>query len=434
MTSGDDQAIDEERFESEELEELRSLIRPTAERLAAKGHRLFFVGGIVRDLFLAAHGATDVDFSDVDLTTDARPKAIKAALKPSADAMWTQGERFGTIGAMVADHAFEITTHRAESYDEASRKPIVRFGDDLDVDLSRRDFTINSMAIEVTTGRLWDPYGGVADLTARRLRTPLDPAISFTDDPLRILRAARFLPRFGLDAAPELIESATELRQRLAIVSGERIHDELEKLLALPDPRAGLDFLHDTGLLGVLGLASADPRIDSVALMSTARARRAGLLLALSDDEIEEFLTSLRYSNADRRATKRVVAGVRRLARAGDLADAALVPFLRELAARNGDETLDDMLELAPLEGVASEFMARVGRVLTELRSREDLDDHTCPLEGAQVMELLQIPSGPAVGAAMKYLEQLRVARGPLSAEEAVAALLAWRGPGPTAE
>lgn len=433
MTSGDDVRIERERFDSEELDRLRSLIGPTAERLMASGHRLFFVGGIVRDLLLAAHGATDVDFSDVDLTTDARPKAIKAALRPSADAMWTQGERFGTIGAMVVDHAFEITTHRAESYDEASRKPIVRFGDDLGVDLSRRDFTINAMAIEVTTGRLWDPYGGADDLAERRLRTPLDPAISFTDDPLRMLRAARFLPRFGLQAAPELIESATELRERLTIVSGERVHDELEKLLSLPEPRAGLDFLHDTGLLAVLGLASADPRIDAVATLSTARSRRAGLLLEMSEEDVGQFLTSLRYSNADRKATRRVLAGVRRLGDVGAVAG-GLEPFLRELAAKNGDETLDDALELAPMAGLDPEFVARVRGALSELRSREDLDDHTCPLLGAQVMELLQIPSGPAVGEAMAYLERLRLQRGPLSADEAEAELLAWAGPSSTTD
>ena len=419
-------------LESEELAELRSLITPTAERLSAGGYRLFFVGGIVRDLILAADGVTGVDFSDVDLTTDARPKAIKAAVGPSAEATWTQGERFGTIGAMIGDHAFEITTHRAESYDETSRKPVVRFGDDLEVDLSRRDFTINAMAIEVTTRHLWDPHGGRDDLGARRLRTPLDPSISFTDDPLRMLRAARFIPRFGLVPDPELMAAARDLRDRLGIVSGERIHDELEKLLELEDPSAGLSFLLETGLLEQLGLGAAGPSLAHIAAASTARARRAGLLFTMDRAAAHSFLEALRYSNLDRRSTERVLSGVRQVVDAWESTSAPhddgrrLDPLLRSIAALNGDDAIDDVAELLPLAGFDPPAIAAFRAAVTDLRGREDLDDRSIPLDGAEIMQLLGISPGPAVGEAVSHLEKCRLDRGPLTAEEARAELRLW--------
>ncbi len=404
-------------IESSELEELRVLIGPTAERLRAGNHRLYFVGGIVRDLLLGGGG-----FSDVDLTTDARPKAIKAALQGSADALWTQGERFGTIGAMVGDHAFEITTHRAESYDETSRKPVVSFGDELETDLSRRDFTINAMAIEVASGELIDPYGGRVDLAERQLRTPLDPEISFTDDPLRMLRAARFIPRFDLMAAPELVATARALSDRLSIVSGERIHDELSKLLALPAPAAGLQFLAETGLLAQIGLGSAAESLDAVAALRSPSARRASLLIGMSDDEVAAFLKALRFSNADRNATIRTLAGARQLVAAAD----PLERELRAVAVRVGADGLDDVVALLPLLGASGAHTSAVTNALVELRGREDLDDRTPPLEGNEIMELLGVSPGPAIGEALGHLEVLRLERGPLSAEQAREELRRW--------
>lgn len=404
-------------IESSELAALRVLIGPAAEHLRADGHRLYFVGGIVRDLLLGTG-----DFSDVDLTTDARPQAIKAALKGSADALWTQGERFGTIGAMVGDHAFEITTHRAESYDEASRKPVVSFGDDLETDLSRRDFTINSMAIEVSSGDLIDPYGGRADLDRRQLRTPLDPEISFSDDPLRMLRAARFIPRFDLTAGPDVVATATALRERLSIVSGERIHDELAKLLALPSSGAGLAFLAETGLLDQMGLGSATESVDVVAALPTPSARRIGLLTAMSDGDVAAFLQALRFSNADRKATTRTLEGARALVSASG----PLAPELRQVAARAGDAALDDVVALLPLLGASRAHADAVDEALATLREREDLDDRSAPLEGNEIMELLGVPAGPAIGDALGHLEAKRLEQGPLSAEEAKAELLRW--------
>lgn len=413
-----------ESVASREFERLRVLIEPAASRLRASGHQLFFVGGIVRDLLLAADGEGPADFSDVDLTTDARPKAIKAAIARSADSIWTQGERFGTIGAMVGDHAFEITTHRAESYDPMSRKPVVSFGDDLETDLSRRDFTINAMAIDVATAVLSDPFGGRADLWEHRLRTPLDPEISFTDDPLRMLRAARFIPRFGLTASGDVLAAAIALRDRLSIVSGERIHDELEKLLRLPEPGAGLHFLLDAGLLDQLGLGSSSGSLDRIAALPSPRARRTGLLLALSDEEALGFLQSLRYSNAHRQSTKRLLAGARSLVEGGR--SGRPESLLRAIAVGAGSEAMDDVIALASLAGLAEADVDAIADVLDELRGTEDLDDHSAPLEGSEIMEMLGIPSGPAVGDAVRFLEGLRIERGPLTEESARAELLRW--------
>ena len=404
-------------IESGELDALRVLIEPTAERLRAQGHQLYFVGGIVRDLLLGG-----ADFSDVDLTTDARPKAIKAAIEDSAEALWTQGERFGTIGATIGDHAVEITTHRAEVYDEASRKPVVSFGDDLGTDLSRRDFTINAMAIDVSNGELVDPYGGNTDLADRRLATPLDPHISFSDDPLRMLRAARFIPRFDLIPAVDLVTTATALADRLSIVSGERIHDELGKLLALPSPAAGLAFLAETGLLEQVGLGTAAQSIEAIAALPTPSARRAGLLVRMNDDDVASFLQALRFSNADRKATTRTLEGARRLAAAAN----PTAPDLRTVAARAGDAAMDDVVALLPMLGASQAHASEVAEILADLRSHEDLDDRTPPLEGNEIMELLGVPAGPAIGEAIARLEALRLQQGPLSAAEAKAELRRW--------
>ena len=408
--------IDETLDLSPHLQALRTLIEPTAQGLRSGGHRLFFVGGVVRDLLLGGS-----DFSDVDLTTDARPKAIKAALASSADALWTQGERFGTIGAAIGDHAFEITTHRAEVYDEASRKPVVSFGDDLETDLSRRDFTINAMAIDVSSGDLIDPYGGRVDLADRVLRTPLDPEISFSDDPLRMLRAARFIPRFDLEAGPDVVSTATALADRLAIVSGERIHDELQKLLNLPTPLAGLEFLADTGLLTQMGLESASDSLDAVAGLPTPSARRAGLLVGLDEVGVAGFLQALRFSNADRKATTRTLAGARQLA-VGDVR----ARDLRAVAASAGDALMDDAVALLPMLGATHDHRVAVAGLLAELRTAEDLNDRSSPLEGNEIMELLGVPAGPAIGEALGHLEALRLERGPLTADDARSALVAW--------
>ena len=227
-------------------------VRPVADRLATTGHRTYLVGGSVRDLLLD-RSADDRDF---DLTTDARPDDIEAAVRPWADAVWTQGKRFGTIGCRKAGRDFEITTHRAEAYRPDSRKPDVTFADAVEADLSRRDFTVNAMALLVPASgagsavgpELIDPFGGAADLVGGRLRTPLSPEESFTDDPLRMLRAARFLAGYGLEPDEPLVAAVRALHPRLEIVAPERIRMELDKLVVVPSPGPGLWFLVDTGL------------------------------------------------------------------------------------------------------------------------------------------------------------------------------------------
>ena len=225
-------------------------VAPVTRRFAAAGHRLYLVGGIVRDLL----AGRPVRRQDLDLTTDAEPPRVKELVSPVASSLWTQGERFGTIGCIVGGQDLEITTHRAEHYSGETRKPTVEFSDDVVADLSRRDFTINAIAIEVTSAapRLIDPFDGAGDLAAKVLRTPVDPVVSFSDDPLRMLRAARFVAGFQLRPVAELTAAVTDMGDRMSIVSRERVRDELVKLLALPDPTAGLEFLVDTGLLGIV--------------------------------------------------------------------------------------------------------------------------------------------------------------------------------------
>lgn len=210
------------------------------------GHRLYLVGGTVRDLL----SGQPLDKLDFDATTEARPEAVKKIIAGWADAVWTQGEKFGTIGARKGERVYEITTHRAEAYHSDTRKPDVEFADAIETDLSRRDFTINAMALEVTTDSptLVDPFDGAADLLTKTLRTPLAPDISFSDDPLRMMRAARFIARFGMTPVPELVAAVRTMKDRLEIVSSERIRDELNKLITVDTPSLGLWFLVDTGL------------------------------------------------------------------------------------------------------------------------------------------------------------------------------------------
>ncbi|MBA3266877.1 MAG: CCA tRNA nucleotidyltransferase, partial [Acidimicrobiia bacterium] len=219
-------------------------IQPLAARFTAIGHRIYLVGGSVRDAILGR----PLDEIDLDFTTDARPDAIQRIVGPWADAVWTQGKRFGTIGAARGGREYEITTHRAEAYAPDSRKPEVAFADAVEVDLSRRDFTVNAMALSLPDLDLVDPFGGVADLSALRLRTPLAPEDSFGDDPLRMLRAARFIAGYDLVPEPELVAAVRSMRSRMEIVSPERIRDELDKLLVVKVPSPGLWFLVETGL------------------------------------------------------------------------------------------------------------------------------------------------------------------------------------------
>ncbi|MGH9122115.1 MAG: CCA tRNA nucleotidyltransferase, partial [Acidimicrobiales bacterium] len=222
------------------LEETLSL----AERFRAGGYHLYLVGGVVRDAVL---DRLQPD-GDLDFTTDARPDEIEAVVAGWADAVWDQGKRFGTVGVAKAGRRMEITTHRAEAYHPDSRRPEVAFATAVEADLERRDFTVNAMALSLPQLELVDPFGGVNDLAGGILRTPLAPEVSFSDDPLRMLRAARFIAGYALTPVPELVEAVSSMRARLEIVSEERVRDELDKLVVTARPDEGLLFCVQTGL------------------------------------------------------------------------------------------------------------------------------------------------------------------------------------------
>jgi poly(A) polymerase len=221
-------------------------LAPLAERFREANARLYLVGGTVRDLLLD-RATGELDF---DLTTDALPEQTKKLVSGWADAVWTAGERFGTISLQKDGRTYEITTHRAEAYSPDSRKPDVQFSLDIGTDLSRRDFTVNAMALEITADApdLVDPFGGVADLLSKTLRTPLSPSESFSDDPLRMMRAARFMSALQLQPVPELVDAVRAMHERLTIISAERVRNELDRLMVTDHPSLGLWFLVDTGL------------------------------------------------------------------------------------------------------------------------------------------------------------------------------------------
>lgn len=225
-----------------QLSPIMPLLVELGERFASAGHDLALVGGPVRDAFLGRVS------TDLDLTTSARPERIEALTADWADAQWDVGRDFGTIAMRKGEHVIEITTYRADAYDRTSRKPVVAFGDDLTDDLVRRDFTVNAMALRLPGLEFVDPHGGLVDLARHRLRTPGPPEVSFADDPLRMMRAARFVAQLGADLDPGVARAIEAAVDSLSIVSAERIRDELVKLLLTSDPRPGLEVLVDTGL------------------------------------------------------------------------------------------------------------------------------------------------------------------------------------------
>ena len=391
-------------------------IRPVTEAFSRAGKSLYLVGGIVRDLHLGA----PIESLDFDLTTDARPLEIKELVAPFADALWAQGERFGTIGCRVGNRPYEITTHRAESYGDGSRKPEVEFGDDIELDLSRRDFTINAMAIRVgldeSEAELIDPFGGASDLEQRVLRTPVEPQVSFQDDPLRILRAARFIARYGLTVDDDVFAAASDLIDRMRIVSIERVRDEFDKLLAASAPSSGIDFLASVGAweyvadtvpaddlagLGVeLDRSPVDLSLRRAVVFSHAPASARGVQL-----------DSLRYSNTDARAIRRVLAGLDVVEHGEREFDESTV---RRLIDRVGFQSVPLLMDLIKVLDLDDRSFPRVYR---ELEAIEDLSDFSPVLDGEEVMEILSIPAGPEVGAALGVLRERRLEEGPLDGE-----------------
>jgi poly(A) polymerase len=383
--------------------------------------------------------------------------------------VWAQGRQFGTIGARKGGRTFEVTTHRAEAYIPDSRKPEVSFGDSVEVDLSRRDFTVNAMALRLPSLDLVDPYGGLEDLAARRLHTPLDPEVSFSDDPLRMLRAARFIAGFGLEPTPELLAAVQRLAERLSIVSAERIRDELDKLLVVAVPSTGLWFLVHTGLaarflpeLPALGLEQdpihrhKDVLAHTLAVVDKTGPdrllRMAALLHDIGKPKTRAFagggvtfhhhevvgarmardrLNALRYPKDDLDVVVRLVElhlrfhtyrlgwtdkAVRRYVRdAGDLLER-----LNELTR------CDCTTRNAARARALGQRMDELERRIEELRTQEELDAIRPDLDGRQVMEHLGMAPGPVVGEALEFLLELRLDEGPLGEEEATRRLDAW--------
>ncbi|MGA2836903.1 MAG: CCA tRNA nucleotidyltransferase [Acidimicrobiales bacterium] len=454
-------------------ERLRPLVDATSElsdRFRAAGHTLYLVGGSVRDAIVAEVGTPPPEVAhDLDFTTDARPDDIEAVLRGWADAIWTQGKRFGTIACMRGDQKYEITTHRAEAYRPDSRKPEVAFGDSIEDDLSRRDFTVNAMALRLPELELIDPFGGLADLAELRLRTPLDPDVSFADDPLRMLRAARFTAKLDLEPTPELVEAVQAGHGRLSIVSAERIRDELDKIMVLPVPSTALWFVVRTGLADEFlpelpGLALEQDPIHrhkdvlghTLAVVDKTSPDRLLRLAALFHDvgkprtrafadggvtfhhhEVvgarmtRKRMQALRYPNDEIDLVAELVnlhlrfhtyrlgwtdRAVRRYVRdAGPLLDR-----LNELT--RCDCTTRNAGKARALDRRMDELQARI----ESLREKEELDAIRPDLDGSQVMAHLGIPPGREVGEALAFLLDLRLDEGPLGEEEALRRLDAW--------
>ncbi|MBD8871001.1 CCA tRNA nucleotidyltransferase [Nocardioides donggukensis] len=468
-----------ERTVARELERIAPVIDELGSRFQAAGHELALVGGPVRDAMLGRL-QTDLDF-----TTSARPEETERLLRRWADAVWDVGRAFGTIGCRKGDWQVEVTTYRSEAYDASSRKPDVDFGDSLAGDLGRRDFTVNAMALSLPGRGFEDPYGGVVDLAAGVLRTPGTPEDSFSDDPLRMMRAARFAAQLGFTVAPEVVAAMTAMADRIAIISAERVRDELVKLVCAPFPRRGLTLLVETGLAGhvlpelpALALerdehhrhkdvyehtltvleqsidlehrlaAEGEPaRPDFVsrfaALMHDVgkpRTRRFvddGTVTFHHHDVVGAKLTrkrmaALRFSGDDIDAVSKLVELHLRFHGygSGEWTDSAVRRYVRDAGDQlerlhiltRADCTTRNRRKAERLRRTYDDLEARIGRLSEE----EELASMRPDLDGNQIMEILGIPPGRDVGAAYAHLLELRLDDGPMSFEAARDALLAW--------
>jgi poly(A) polymerase len=453
---------DRSRPDAGALLEVPTIATELGERFRAAGLELCLVGGVVRDLLLGR------DHGDLDFATDALPTETARLLRGWADRQYLVGVKFGTVGARLGDRVVEITTYREEVYAPEHRKPAVTFGRDLRTDLSRRDFTVNAMAIRLPEGELVDPFGGVKHLAGKRLDTPLSPEISFSDDPLRMLRAARFAAQLELVPAPRVLAAMAAMRARLAIVSAERVGEELSKLLLGPAPAKGLEIAVRTGLaeeflpeltalrleqdpvhrhkdvlhhtLAVVERCDADlplrlaallhdigkPRTRQIspegvtfhhhevvgARMARERLQALRFPAALVDDVVRLIELHLRFHGYHEWSDS----AVRRYVRdAGPLLD-----LLNQLT--RADCTTQNRFKARKLEALQDELEDRIAR----LAEQENLDAMRPPLDGRQVMEHLGIAPGPEVGRALEHLMELRLERGPIDEDEAYRLLDQW--------
>ena len=464
----------DQRRALEEAATATPTIRRVADAFAAAGYDLHLVGGPVRDA-LMGRGVHDLDF-----TTEARPDVIETILGRLTPATWDIGRAFGTIGASLNDDVVEVTTYRADSYDPSSRKPTVEFGDDLTADLVRRDFTVNAMALSVVNGAFADPHGGLEDLADQVLRTPSPPEVSFGDDPLRMMRAARFTSQLGFTPVPEVVAAMTAMAERIDIISAERVRDELSRLLLSDAPRQGLDLLVRTGLADrVLPELSALVRevdehgrhkdiyqhtltvleqsidlerarghepdlvgrlaaiLHDVGKPATKRFESGGKVTFHHHDVVgakmaKKRLTALRYSTDDVKAVAKLVDLHLRFHGYADAdwTDAAVRRYVRDA----GDQL--ERLHILTRADCTTRNQRKANRLRTayeqlewridELSAQEELDAMRPDLDGTQIMEILGIKPGRVVGKAYAFLLERRMDEGPLGAERAREELLAW--------
>jgi poly(A) polymerase len=427
------------------------------------GFEFYVVGGTIRDLVLG------VDSDDFDICTNARPEEILGIVKNVADHIWRQGEVFGTIGIEYKGLKFEITTYRKEIYVDDSRKPQVEFGDDLEIDLSRRDFTINAMAFSLPEAKLVDPYGGLDDLLNQRLRTPLSPIVSFNDDPLRMLRAARFIARFDLEADNELVDAVKELRTRLKIVSSERIRDELCKLLIVKDPSKGLFFLSNTKLsdefFPELNLMSVpqdpvhnhkDVLIHTIAVVANTRPELRVRLAALFHDiakpdtyDVGENGVTFRFHEVvgakmtrkrmrELTFSKEMIKDVSQLVflhlrihtYAMGWSDSAVRRYVRDaghlLSDLNHLQRCDCTTRNPRKAQILADRMDELEGRIVQLGKQEELNKIRPHLDGGQIMEHLNLKPSREVGQALDFLLEHRLENGPIKEDDAYVLLDQW--------
>jgi poly(A) polymerase len=466
-----------------ELVDLSPVLTELGQRFTAAGFEAHLVGGSVRDALLAAADSGQPVVPDLDVTTDARPEQVLELLRGWAGSTWNTGIVFGTVGAEVRGMRLEITTFRADRYDRESRNPEVAWGDSLVDDLVRRDFTVNAMAVSLGPDRtVTDPFGGLGDLLAKRLRTPGSAADSFADDPLRMLRAVRFVAQLGLTPVDEVVEAMTAMSGELARITPERVQAELSKTLLQDSPREALELFVATGLADVvlpelsalrmeidehhqhkdvythsltvldqaIALEKADPESGSPDLVlrlaallhdigkpATRRHEPRGRVSfhhheVVGAKLVRKRLTALRYS-------KEVVESVSRLTflhlrfhgyGTGEWTDSAvrryvtdagdLLPRLHKLV--RSDSTTRNKKRAAALSATYDSLEQRI----REISEQEDLARVRPDLDGNAIMALLGLGPGPEIGRAWRFLKDLRLERGPLDPDEAEAALLEW--------
>ncbi len=451
-------------------------IAPVADELGARlragGHTLYLVGGSVRDALLGR------PVSDLDFATDARPERVLEVLDGWADAVWETGIEFGTVGARRRDATLEITTFRADAYDRVSRNPAVRFGDSIESDLARRDFTVNAMAVELPENRFVDPFGGLAALAARRLDTPAAPEESFADDPLRIMRAARFVSQLGFTPTPRVLTAMTGMAAELARISPERVQAELTKLILGEGPRRGIELLVDTGVAEYVlpevpamrmeideHMQHKDVYTHSLVVLEQVTEReepgRPDLVLrlaALLHDIAKPATRRLepdgkvsfhhhevvgakmaRRRLRELRYPKSVVEDVAQLIYLhlrfhgygrGEWTDSAVRRYVTDAGPLldrlhrlvRSDSTTRNRRRAAALQRSYDSLEERI----TALRKQEELDAIRPDLDGNDIMAILGVPPGPVVGRAYRHLLALRMEHGPMPRERAEAELRRW--------